>query len=232
MADGRLTVPEQVLLLVLTDRTASLLRDTHFNYALGGAVLTELLLAGRIELEATETQRLVTVVDETPTGDPVLDDGLGQIIGATRRSNPRRWVDRFADHDELHMRVARQLCRKDVLDEHPDRVVLVFRRLVFADLDPEVQEEVTGKVRDAIFGDDTVDARVALTAVLARAGDILKAVFDEDEVAEHEERIENLLDRVEWSEDMKEAVREAESAVVDATVRAVKGASGASAGVS
>ena len=34
MADRSLTLPEEILLLVLTDRTGALLEETHFRFAI------------------------------------------------------------------------------------------------------------------------------------------------------------------------------------------------------
>lgn len=221
MAEQTLTLPEEILLLVLTDRTGSLLEETHFRYALGGAILTELMLQDRIELEPGTGQHLVTVTKPKATGDPALDDALVQLVNATRRANPEKWVDRFAEHEELYLRVCRQLCRKKVLDEHEGRVRLVFRRTVYADLDPDVQGEVVGRVRDAVFGDDPVDVRTALLTTLAGAGDILVAVFEAEKLIPRRERIRSLITETEMSEKTRDAALQAETAVIRATRAAV-----------
>lgn len=221
MAERDLTLPEEILLLVLTDRTGSLLEETYFRYALGGAILTELMLQDRVELEPGTGQHLVTVTKPKATGDPVLDDALVQLVNATRRANPEKWVDRFAEHEELYLRVCRQLCRKNVLDEHEGRVRLVFRRTVYADLDPEVQDEVVGRVRAAVFEDDPVDMRTALLTTLAGAGDILVAVFGAEELIPRRERIRSLIAETEMSEKTRDAALQAETAVIRATKAAV-----------
>lgn len=221
MAERDLTLPEEVLLLVLTDRTGSLLEETHFRYALGGAILAELMLQDRIELEPGTGQHLVTVTQRKATGDPVLDDALVQLVNATRRANPEKWVDRFSEHEELYLRVCRQLCRKKVLDEHEGRVRLVFRRTVYADLDPDVQAEVVGRVRNAVFDDDPVDVRTALLTTLAGAGDILVGVFEAEELIPRRERIRSLLAETEMSEKTRDAAVQAEAAVIRATRAAV-----------
>lgn len=221
MSAPDLKLHEQILLLVLTDRTGSLLDDTHFRFALAGAILSELLLHGWIELESGRSGGLVTVRRRERTGDPVLDDALRRILGATRRTGPERWIERFVEHDELHLRVARQLCRKGVLREHEGRVQLIFLRNVYVELDPVVEEEVTERVRHAVFEDGPVDARTALVASLASAGHILRAVFGEEATREREERIGNLMEAAEMSEEIRASAREAEAAVVTATDAAV-----------
>lgn len=196
MADPSLTLPEQVLLLVLKDREGSLLRTTDFRFALAGALLTELLLRGRIELGVGSSGPLVTVVDETPTDDPALDRALEELVAASRRTSPERWVGHLADIQGLRLRVARQLCRKGALKEHEGRVLLVFRRTVYIDLESKVEARVTDRVREGIFGDADLDRQTALLVALARTGNILRAVFGAEEVLERQERIIGVLDHI------------------------------------
>ena len=221
MAERTLTLPDEILLLVLTDRTGALLERTRFRYALSGAILTELMLQERIELEPGTGQHLVTVTRRRATGDPTLDDALVQLVKATRRANPEVWVDRFAEHEAFPLRVCRQLCRKKVLDEHEGRVRLIFRRTVYADLDPAARAEVMGRVRAAVFGDEPVDVRTALLTALAGAGDILVSLFDPEELIPRRERVRSLLAETEMSERTRDAALQAEAAVIRATRAAV-----------
>lgn len=217
MAAHDLNVLEQILALVLTDRDGSLLDETPYRYALGGGLLVELYARDRIELEPGTSGSLVTPVSREATGDPPLDDALVQLIKATRRTNPETWVKRFAEHHELYLRVARQLCRKDAVAEHERRVRLIFRRTVYVDLADHVRDEVVGRVRNAITGDEPVDARTAMVVALSRAADILKVVFDPDEVAAARERLDRILDE----SDLDEEDREACEIIVTATEKAV-----------
>lgn len=216
MADSDLNLLEQILALVLTDRDGSLLEETPFRYALGGAILAELYARDRIDLEPGSSGSLVTPVSREPTGDPALDDALVQILQATRRTDPETWVGSFADHDELHLRVARQLCRKDAVDEHEGRVRLIFRRTVYVDLADDVRDEVVGRVRNAMTGGGPVDGRAAIVAAFAQAADILKLVFDPDEVP---------ADRLDLAEtDLAEEERKVYETLVTATEKAVENA--------
>jgi hypothetical protein len=216
-----LSTVEQILTLVLTDRDGSLLEEAHYRYALGGAILAELCARGRIELEPGASGTLVTPVSREATGDPALDDALVQLLEATRRSDPETWVGRFAEHEELHLRVARQLCRKGAIDEHEGRVRLIFRRTVYVDLADDVREEVVGGVRDAVFGRELVSGPTATVIAFARAAEMLKLVFPVDKVAEARERLDRILEE----SDLDEEEREANRILVTATRKAVLAAS-------
>lgn len=221
MAASDLNLIEQILALVLTDRDGSLLEETAFRYALGGALLAELYTRDRIDLEPGTSGSLVTPVSREPTGDPALDDALAQLIRASRRTDPETWVGSFAEHDELYLRVARQLCRKDAVDEHEGRVRLIFRRTVYVDLADDVRDEVVGRVRAAITGDEPVDGGTALVVAFSRAADILRVVFEPDEVAAVQERLDQILEESDLDEEEREVygilVRATDNAVGNAT---------------
>lgn len=218
MATCDLNLVEQILALVLTDRDGSLLEETPFRYALGGALLAELYRRNRIDFEPGTSGSLVTPVSRQPMGDPALDDALGQLLRATRRTDPETWVGCFAADDEIYLRVARQLCRKDAVDEHEGRVRLIFRRTVYVDLADEVRDEVVGRIRNAMTGDEPVGGRTAMVAALSHAADILKVVFDPDEVVAAQERLDRILDE----SDLDEEERDACEILVAATGKAVE----------
>lgn len=216
MDDDRLTLHEQILLLALTDRDGSLLDETRFEVALGGALLAELLFHGYAELEPGEGHPLVTPIRKKRTGDPALDEALVELHTATRRTTPDRWIERFAESRELHLEVARQLCRKDALQEHPGRVRLVFRRTVYVDLDPDARERVLERIRTAVFEEEPTDLHTATLIALAGAGVLLQAVFGEDRMNGHGEVLVSLVEEAELG-DHEPELRDAVLSIVRAT---------------
>lgn len=84
-------IAEDLLLLLTDDRTGRLAGSgTEVDVALGGALLVELTMEGRVEV--TEDggmlrRNRVTVRDAAPTGDEVLDEALArrvQVVTALR----------------------------------------------------------------------------------------------------------------------------------------------------
>ena len=82
----QLTMPEEIMLLLLDDRTGRPvgLPPPAADFAIAGAVLMELSLHGRID---TDLEQLV-VSNQLPTGDGVLDElstGQGGAFRAASR---------------------------------------------------------------------------------------------------------------------------------------------------
>ena len=76
-----LTLPEELLLLMLDDETGQLIDRAapSGDYALVAAILAELRLQGRIERGAAG----ITVLNPAPTGDAAMDDVLARLGAAT-----------------------------------------------------------------------------------------------------------------------------------------------------
>ncbi|HLU44261.1 MAG TPA: GPP34 family phosphoprotein, partial [Natronosporangium sp.] len=66
---------EELLLIAYSDQGTLVTSVAAVDCGLAGAVLMELMLAGRLTL----TKRAVTVVSDEPTGDPLLDEALTRI---------------------------------------------------------------------------------------------------------------------------------------------------------
>ncbi|GAA2224723.1 hypothetical protein GCM10010413_18550 [Promicromonospora sukumoe] len=68
-------IVEDLLLLLLDDRTGTVRGEANVHYTLGGAVLIELALLGRVELDG---KRVHAVAGE-PLGDSLLDAAAAQV---------------------------------------------------------------------------------------------------------------------------------------------------------
>ena len=91
-------IAEDLLLLLTSDDTGKLASSTtEVDVALGGALLVDLTLMGRVDVadpgETVREGRLV-VRDSTPTGDAVLDEALA-IIGEKEGRKPKSVVARL-----------------------------------------------------------------------------------------------------------------------------------------
>ena len=97
---------EQMLLLVLRDKEGTVeSKAGMYRIALGGAILSELLLEGRIAIDE-DKKKLVTLVSDAPIGDPILDEALTKVATANRRRRASAWVSSLAGIKRLRHRVA------------------------------------------------------------------------------------------------------------------------------
>ena len=81
---------EEIILLLLRDEDGRFIQipTWSMDYAIAGAVLMDLALENRID---TDLHNLV-LIDETPTGDSILDEALAKIA-AGGSHDTRHWVE-------------------------------------------------------------------------------------------------------------------------------------------
>lgn len=210
---------EEVLLLALRDEKGTLASSDRAPYAIAGAILAELLLSERATVDTEGKKSFLRVVDERPFDDPVLDECVGRVAGAKRRAQLKEWVRRFAGTKKLHHRVAEGLCRKRVLRADEDKVLFIFNRKIYPELDPKPEREVLGRLEKAIFGESSdVDPRTVVLLSLARSADLLKANFDKNRLKRRKKRIEKVVNGDVTGRATKEAIEAMQAAVMAAVI--------------
>ena len=224
MATGNgLHLYEEVMLLALRDREGTIASGAMYNYAVGGAILAELLLEQRLRIEEPRRKKkLVTLANETPLGDTLLDECLERIALAKRRRRPEGWVSSFANIKQLKHRVAARLCRRGILKADEDKVLLLFTRRIYPEINPEPERRLIARLRQAIFTDaETVDPRTVVLVSLAGATSILPVVFDKRELKSRKQRIKQISDGEVTGKAAKEAIAAMQAAVMVACMTPV-----------
>lgn len=231
---------EEVLLLALKDEKGTP-HSSMYAYALGGAMLADLLLTGRFILEEKPRKKplkpgkkpsyLVSVDDPKPLADPILDECLHRVSTSRKARSPQDWVTRFAQLKDLKRRIAVSLCRKGILREREDRILVLFRRTAYPTLDGAPERRVVERVTEAVTGDSReLDARTAVLVALANGTGILKPVLGKDLVKQRKDRIKEIGEGDIVGDATKAAVEAAQAAIVAATTAASVAATTAASG--
>ena len=225
---------EEVLLLALKDEKGTP-NSGMFTIAMGGAILADLLLSERFVLEEKPRKKplkpgkkpayLVAVDNPKPLADPVLDECLHQVVTSKKPRSPQEWVTRFGQLKDLRRRVAVGLCRKGILREREDRILVLFRRKAYPTLDGAPERRLVDRLQDAVAGDSLdLDARTAVMVALANGTGILKHVLGKDLVKQRKDRIKEIGEGDIVGEATKAAVEAAQAAVIAATTAATSAA--------
>ncbi|MBN1362105.1 MAG: GPP34 family phosphoprotein [Sedimentisphaerales bacterium] len=186
---------EEIMLLALRDEEGTVASGAMYNYAVGGAILAELLLGGRVRVDEPKPRKqLITPVSAEPVGDELIDECLGRIAGAKRRRAPATWVSSFASIRGLKHRVAEQLCRRGILEADEDNVLLIFTRRIYPQINPVPEQKLIERLRNAIFTDtDELDPRTVVLVSLAKSTNILPVVFRKKDLKARKQRLERIV---------------------------------------
>lgn len=222
-----LWLQEEVLLLALKDDKGTP-HSSMYSIAMGGAMLAELLLNERLVLEEKPRKKplkpgktpayLVAVDNPKQLADPVLDECLHRVVTSKKARSPQDWVTRFGQLKDLKRRVAVGLCRKGILREREDRILVLFRRTAYPTLDGSPERRIVDRLQDAVAGDSMeLEARTAVLVALANGTGILKHVLGKDLVKQRKDRIQEIGEGDIVGEATKAAVQAAQAAIVAAT---------------
>ncbi|MEH1167689.1 GPP34 family phosphoprotein [Micromonospora sp. CPCC 205539] len=168
---------EELLLLAYDDTTGkATMPRISLDLGMAAAVLVELALAGRIAYD----QGSLSVVDPTPTGEPVTDEVLGRIAADTPHT-PASWVQRL--RHGLRDRILGDLCRQGVIrdvDETELGFIHVHRYPV---VDASVEADTRQRLAEALTGAAAPDERTAALATLVAVLRMESALGVSDEAA-------------------------------------------------
>ncbi len=214
-----LTLHEEILLLALKDDTGTLASGTHYQFALAGAVLAELLLNQRISVEAQKKKKFARLESSTLLGDPVLDECLNKVVSSKKRQQLQTWVSRFSGVKDLKNRVAQQLVKRGILKAEEDKVLLIFKRKLYPEFNPEPERKLIERLHEAVFTEKSdIDPRTVVLLSLANSANLLKVIFDKKELKTRKSRIEQLINGELSGQATKEAIEAMQAAIMVAAV--------------
>ena len=210
---------EEILLLALRDEEGTIASGTMYQYAIGAAVLAELLLTKRIEVEQSGKRKLANLISSSPLGEPLIDECLEKVNSAKRRAVLQTWVSRFASVKNLKHRVAQQLCRRGILRADEDKILLLFTRKIYPEINPGPERELIRRLEHAIFTETRdVDPRTVVLLSLAISTGLLKVVFDKKKLKGRKVRIKQIVNGEITGKAATEAIQSMQAAVMVACI--------------
>ena len=173
-------IAEDVLLLATDDATGkATISALQLDPALAGAVLIELVVAGRVNLLSEERQAKVVVTDGTPLGDPVLDVALQSLIDKAPLK-PVQAIRLLAKG--LRARLNDLLEQRGILRRESGKVLGLFPTTRWPARDSGNELEVRALVVGALLKGQEPDGRAAAVISVLTAADMLKTVVQRPDI--------------------------------------------------
>ena len=161
-----LTLPEEIVLLVLDEESGALLPipQRTLDSALAGAALMELALRDRIDSDP----QTLWVIDNSPVDEPYLDQLLVQLSEADNKRDSETWIQRLSeDSGAIQEEALRRLVERGVLREEEKRFLWVFESRRYPMIDGKEEREVKLRIMGVLFSEEIPDPRdVALISLV------------------------------------------------------------------
>ena len=204
---------EETILLLLNEESGYFHSVTGWNLScvLAGAVLADLALLRRID---TDLDALV-LVDDTPTGDPLIDPVLAELAAASDQHNARFWVERMAARSDVILEQGlEQLVGNGILIHDLGGFWTLSRAVVsrgeYELSDGSVRALVKGRLVETLLSDAIPDPHDAILISLMNACHVFRFILTREEYEASQARIE-VLSRLDL---IGQAIAEAVSASV------------------
>jgi hypothetical protein len=216
---GRLFLYEEIMLLALKDEEGTIASGTMYNYAVGGAIIAELLLNQSIVVDQSKRRKLVSVINPELFNDSLIDECIIKMSSAKRRKTLQDWVSRIATTKDLKHRIALQLCQRGILKMDKKTILLLFTQRIYPEINPEPEREIINRLHNTIFTDtDDIDPRTIVLLSLAKSANILPVIFGKKEIKKRKKRIEQIVNGDIAGKATKEAIAAMQSAVMVACI--------------
>jgi Golgi phosphoprotein 3 GPP34 len=216
---------EELALIGYADDGTPVTDGMHLDNGLGGALLLELALAEKIDVERDR----VVVRDPAPAGHPLLDAALRRIAQDKPRK-PKDWVAKFAK--DTRGQVMAGLVEQGVVREEKGKVLLIFPRTRYPaahGVEPAAETDARQRMRAAVAGDGPVEPRTAALCALIKATGLDRKVFADLDRRRVKARLTEISEG-EWAATaVKKAIEQVQAAVM-AAVTASTAATAATAG--
>jgi hypothetical protein len=171
---------ELYLLTVHEDKGTTLSSaQSNLSYSLAGALLTELALRGKLQVNP---RHRVEVIDANPTGDDLLDETLQEIAKAEQPRKIGYWINRLSeDHKKISKHLVERLVQEGI-------VVLEDKRMLWTVPCPGSPEPcgsakywIKTRLRKLALADQDSNLQDLALLHLAQSLDWLELIFTQDE---------------------------------------------------
>lgn len=215
LGSNNLFLHQEILLLALRDDKGTIESGSMYPYALGGAAIAELLLNDRIKIERIRKKDFVVLQNSSPLGEPFLDECLAKIVAAKRKAMVITWVSKFAAIRNLKHIIATELCKKGILKADEDKILLIFTRKIYPEINPVPEKQLLERLRTAIFTEtEAIEPRTVVLLSLAHNAGLLRANFDRKDLKSRKKRIEKIINGEITGKAAKQAIEAMQAAVM------------------
>lgn len=204
---------QEITLLSLKDDKGT----ANINFlaqALAGALASELILKERISI-SNDKKRLVDLLDDSPTGDALLDECIDKLRNGKRRARLQTWVTRFATIKRLHHKAAESLCELGILKLESNKVLFIFNRTVYPELDPMPERQILQRLERAIFNTPAkLSTEDTLLISLAKASGLLEQHFDKKRLKAQRDHIKKITEGHLAAQATRQAIEAIQAAII------------------
>ncbi len=213
---------EELFLLLTADDGKAVGAGTHRGIGLTSAVLTDLVVAGRVTVTPKKKDVVLTLADAGKADSPILDAAVARLRDKGLQSKGRKFSTLVQDGKlDPQPRIVAELTRAGVIGVEEKRMLgLVPAR--YPVLDPRPEAELRRRLRRVLSGAETATVAEATELSILQALGVARKVLGEDAGSlgnrELKQRIQEVAVNVPAGDAVARAIQSINSAVLTAVI--------------
>jgi golgi phosphoprotein 3 len=187
-----LSLPEEVLVLALDDQKGTIIpvAEKPLSMALISAALSELCLRHKIRIDEYS---MVSVLDTTETGEPLLELILARMRQQTHEQPAAYWLQSLGSLGQSAVDLVRDsLVRKGVLKIETTRKLLIFTEERALNRNDLYERSIRERVRNAVLNGGPADERTMALIGLVKMAQLTETVFGFEDATRARARIDEM----------------------------------------
>ncbi|MFF2774063.1 GPP34 family phosphoprotein [Streptomyces sp. NPDC058052] len=214
-----ITLAEEITLLSLDDESGAAKERQAASWAVAGGILLDLAIAGRVSV----TGGRLAVTDESPTGEPLLDERLALIAAWAGKKGKAPKVTEWLTKDQTKAPAATvaRLCERGLVVEEKHKVLGLFPVRRYPEADGSVERELRERLRAVVLDGAAPDERTAGLVALVHGAKLHRLAFPGVPRKEVSARMEKLADGQWAAADVRKAIRDMQAAMAAVSVATI-----------
>jgi Golgi phosphoprotein 3 len=211
-----LTLFEELLLLAIHEAKGTFIGSTvdQLKPGLGGAILAELALLGKIQ---TSNNHRLQLLDEGQTQLDILNDALKALKESEKERKFGYWINTLSQSkDKSRKQIIESLIQKGIVTQEDDRLLWVIPSPLQAEVKASAKYQVIQRLRGVILASEEIQPRDIILLSLIRACGMLDRVFLRDERKLAGRSINELFYSQAMKDPVFQTIQEIETAIADA----------------
>jgi len=213
-----LRLSEELLLLALDDEKGTIVSKASMaiSYSLAGAVLLELVLQQKVQLDGKH----LVLKDSRLTGDYIYDFVIKLLSSSEKLRTIEYWITKLGDKiKEIKEKLLERLTDKGILEKVEGKVLWIFSTQKYPTRYEKPEYVLRKRIHDIVIGGNEPDDQSSMLLGLIQASDLVKEVFrNKEEYKAAKKRIKELVEGDVVNKAVNNAVQAIQAAITAALI--------------
>lgn len=208
-----LNLVEEFLLIALDDdKGAFVIDSTHLHYGFAGAVLLELAVRDKIDIDGD----YLRVKDSAREPEEALNQAMSLIKASDKTRKVKHWLDVLGRKaGEMKEATLRRLIERGVLRKEEHKILWIIPNNKYPTSNSNPENKVRERLNNVILNGGQSEPRDIMLLSLIDVSDLTKEAFrDQSDYKEVKRKIKEVTEDIRISQAINKSIREIQTAIM------------------